>query len=561
MAIIDEVKDSIPMGILNMIKELIVKSVEVVPGKMKEQFATLYSMFGEAEKKQWSDMINKWIDKDLIDDDTGGMLYSLRDETFPMGLITWIILKLQMYMNLIESNMEIVQLDRRYDLMSKTTPNPAPVSNLIQSMIIDPSRASENRKELKKYGYDDTQIDNIILSYYNTVPMELIRINYLRGNIGSDLMYERMRELGYTDTRIQEIIQTWTVLPGPQDLFTMVGHEAFEPDQYKALGLDQEFPADQVQWLEAQGISADWAMKYWISHWQQPSLTQGFDMLHRGAITRNELEMLFKVQEIPNFWREKLLKITYDPYTRVDIRRMHELGVLNAEDIVHAYQDIGYDAEKAVKMAEFTIKLNAEGTKTIANSTVLSSYADDLIERTQAKDLLKQHGMSDDVAEFYLVNKEYERDLKVVNMYIDILEDKYMYNLITESQASSELNKMGLRGSKIEAILEKWRVQKYKTEKKPTHTELDDLLIEGIIGESEWTNGMSELGYNFRYQGWFRKLIDRYVNISQKLPTKAEVISWYKKGLLDEQGFRNEMKLLGYASKYIDLYLATIIKT
>lgn len=364
-----------------------------------------------------------------------------------------------------------------------------------------------------------------------------------------------MRELGYTDTRTKEIVQTWIFYPSPQDLFTMVAREAFEPDQYVKMGLDSEFPAEQVKWLEAQGISQEWAMKYWISHWNEPSIEQAYEMYHRGVIGKEEVELLFKVVEIPPFWRDKLLAIAFNPYTRVDTRRMHQLGVLNDEEVVKAYQDQGYDGDHAVKMAEFTIRENAESQNELNKGTILSAYGDNLINRSSAKEMLIAHHMSDDAAEFFLTNEEYKRDLETVNLYIKILEEKFITNMISESEAKSELLKLNLLATKVDALLEKWSIQKYKYEKKPSKSELDDLLIEGIITETQWTDGMSLLGYSFKYQEWFRALIDRYVSISAKLPTKAELIAWVHKDIIDVPTFRIEMKQLGYGDRYIDFYI------
>jgi len=530
----------------------------VIPGMVQKTIESLGEALQGNATAAWDSTINEWIDKNFCDADTGAMLRNLRDETFPGGLITTMFIRIRMLTTLISSAADIMKLDRQYDLQSRTTPHPAPVDNLVRSMIIDPGRSNENRDQLKRHGYSDQQIDNIILSYYAKVPEGAIRTNYLRGNINSDTMYERMREIGYTDTRIQEIVQTWTLYPGPQDLFSMVAHEAFEPGIYQALGLDEEFPEAQVPWLQAQGISREWAEKYWIAHWEQPSIGQGFEMLHRGVIDRSELDMLFRVVEIPRFWREKLMAITYNPYTRVDTRRMHDMGVLSTEEMVHAYQDQGYDADKAVKMAEFTIKYNAENDKQITRSLILTSYRDGLITRGAAMALLIEAEYSQDLADYYLTHEEYKRDLEVQKMHIDILEEKYQLNLISESELRSGLNSLGLLASKTDAIVEKLTLQTYKKEALPSRTDIDDLLIQGIINEGDWRYIMTRRGYTSEHQGWFLSLIDKYINVSQNLPTKAEVKTWFKKGLIDQAQYRVEMRQLGYAEHYIDLYIQSM---
>ena len=554
----EEVDSRVGLIFQGLSDSIVSKIASVVPNLLIKGVEGLFDTLKETSIQSWYTLIDEWVSKGFCDVDTGEMLKQLRGETHWMGLFTMIYIRLKMTIGLLSSATDVMALDRQYDLMSKTTPNPAPADNLVRSMIIDPARATENRQQMKRLGFDDTQIDNIILSHYNVVQEGAIRINFLRGNIDNDKMYERMRELGYTDTRIAEIIQTWTVYPGPQDLFTMVAHEAFEPDMYGPMGLADEFPAEQLPWLEAQGISKEWAMKYWISHWAQPSLGQGFEMLHRGVIDTQQLDMLFRVVEIPKFWRDKLMAITYNPYTRVDARRMHELGVLGTEELVQAYQDIGYDAAHAVKMAEFTLKYNAEGDKQLTRSIILDSFRTDLISRKDAADLLKEAGYSDDIADFYLTHEEYKQALDEQKIYLGIIEDQYKLNMITETETRSRLNKQNFRGSKIDALLEQWTMEKYKYEDLPTHAELNSLLIEKIINEGQWRDVMTRRGFSFLHQSWYLKLIERAVTVSRALPTKSEITAWYKKKFITEDQYRIEMRQLGYSDYYINLYLQSM---
>jgi hypothetical protein len=545
------------MGI-GFVEKVVTGFIGSVPGFIGNSFEALREMMKAGQDNAWQQTLNEWVDKEFCDDDTANILKQLVHDPFPIGTIVTLMIRIHMFKLLIESAMQIAGLDRQYDLMSKTTPNPAPVENLVASMMIDPARASENRLQLKRHGFDDTQIDNIILSHYAKIPEEYIRINYLRGNIDSDKMYERMRELGYTDTRIQEIIQTWTLYPGPNDLFTMVAHEAFEPEIYTKLGLGSEFPEEQVPWLEAQGISRDWAMKYWIAHWAQPSLEQGFEMLHRGIITRDELDMLFKVVEIPQFWRDKLMQMTYNVYTRVDTRRMHEMGVLTTEELVQAYQDQGYDAEKAVKMAEFTIKYNAESGNSLTRSVILDSFKSDLISRSDALELLQSTGYDENTADFYLTHEEYKLELEVQKMNLKSVEERYKLNFISETQARSALNKLNLRGTKIEALIDEWNLELYKYQDLPTKSELNDMLIDKVIDEGSWRELMSRRGYSYEHQTWYLKMINKYVQGGGTLPSRTDLQTFYKKKLISADEFRTEMRNLGYADRYIELYLNSI---
>jgi len=529
-----------------------------LPGSLPPVLDTLKEWFDRnsptPDKRDFGGWIQSLVDQGEMSQEVGDMLKKLENEPFPANMFFALIIQLQTYQTALKSVLDIYGLRRQYADLAKVTPNPAPVDNLVRSMIIDPGRTTENRRELKKYGFSDRQIDNIILSYYRTVDEGTIRVAYLRGIITEETMYERMRELGYTDTRIKEIVGTWELLPGPQDLFTMVAHEAFEPEMYKKMGLESEFPTEQVEWLKKQGISEEWARKYWISHWQQPSIGQGYEMLHRGVIDLEELDMLYRTVEIPPYWRDKLTAIAYSPYTRVDVRRMHELGVIDDEELIRSYMDLGYDREKAVKMAEFTIKYNSSHEKDLTRSTILSSYEKKLISRRDAKDLLMAQDYSDEVAEYYLTLSDYNADMEVYDLMMENIRETYLMNAITETEARDALNKMGLRGEKTDALIDSWNIQKYKYERLPSLTDLERFLLQGIITEDQFRSVMKQHGYAPAHIEWYLRDLRSPEASSPRIPSRTDLANFLKKKIITEEQWREGMKKLRYDDMYIDWY-------
>ena len=506
----------------------------------------------------WDNWCDKLATDKYIDTDTAQRLKPLSRYRFPWGGVLMMLTLLKVRLTDLSAVLEIYELDRQYDIMGDTTPHPAPVDNLVRSMIIDPGRATENRAQLKKHGYSELQIDNIILSYYRTVDEGTLRTLFLRGIIDTSRLYERMRELGYTDTRTAEIIQTWVVLPGPQDLFMMVAKEAFEPDIYTTLGLDEEFPSEQIKWLEQQGISQEWARKYWIAHWDQPSIGQGFEMLHRGVIDNATLDMLFRAIEIPSFWRDKLTKIAYRPYTRVDTRRMHDLGVLTDQELIESYMAQGYDAEKALKMANFTIKFNAEGNAQLTRSAILESFRESLITHAQAIALLMEQDYSEDLATYYLELEAFRRDKKLRDQKIDNLREQFLLSQITQSAARDQLNQMDLRGEKVDSLMETWLLDAYKYESLPSKSDLDSFLSKGIISEGQYRDYMSRHGFSAILTSRFMEDMQPGSSARDRLPTKADLGKWYKKNVILQPRYRSEMALLGYSDEYIDLYFNSL---
>ncbi len=529
-----------------------------LPGSVQGIYDASKGLVPAFTNEGWDNWTNKLVTDGLIDQDTADRLKPLARYSFPWGGILMILTLLRVKMTDMSTTLDVYALDRQYDVMARTTPHPAPVDNLVRSMIIDPGRATENRAELKKHGYSDLQIDNIILSYYRTVDEGTLRTLFLRGIIDTSRLYERMRELGYTDQRTGEIIQTWVVLPGPQDLFMMVAKEAFEPDIYTTLGLDEEFPSEQIKWLEQQGISQEWARKYWIAHWDQPSIGQGFEMLHRGVIDNATLDMLFRAIEIPSFWRDKLTQIAYRPYTRVDTRRMHDLGVLTDSELIESYMALGYDAEKALKMANFTIRFNAEGNAQLTRSAILESFRESLITHSQAVALLMEQDYSEDLASYYLELEAFRRDKKLRDQKIDNLRDQFLLSQLSRSAVRDQLNQLDLRGEKVDSLMETWTLDAYKYAAIPSKSDLDSFLSKGIITEGQYRDYMARHGFSQTGVSWYLEDMQPGVGARDRLPTKADLGKWYKKNVILQPRYRSEMALLGYSDEYIDLYFNSL---
>lgn len=146
-------------------------------------------------------------------------------------------------------------------------------------------------------------------------------------------------------------------IPPVADIITMAVREAFTPEIAARFGQYQDLPPEFVEWVGKKGLSKEWATRYWAAHWSLPSPQQGFEMLHRGVIGEGELSLLLRALDIMPFWRDKLIQISYNPLTRIDVRRMYNLYVLNEEEVTQAYREIGYNETNAVRLTTFTKEL------------------------------------------------------------------------------------------------------------------------------------------------------------------------------------------------------------
>jgi len=431
-----------------------------------------------------------------------------------LGVIFELVIGIQLALNFLSIMQSQIQAGTVHELNRKFRPTLLDIPSLLRALFIAPELSSEIIERLKKNGLSDEDIQYAIISNYSLYDINMIRTLYLRGVLDEAKLYERMRELGFTDTRIQEIKESFDIIPSPSDILHMVAKEAFEPDMIEKIGLGDEFPTEQVQWLKKQGLSEEWARRYWYAHWEQPSIQMGFEMLHRGIITWDELDMLFRAVEIPPFWRRKLTEMAYNPYTRVDTRRMYQLGILSEQEVYKSYLDQGYDEEKAMKMTQFTIAYVTEEPKELTRTQIEQGYERKLIDRAEAVDLLRSIGYTKDHAEYLLTLKDYDSAMKQQERIIQKIGDRYKDNLITRDQALDLLTKAGTPARRIGELLEDWDVDRQQDVKLHSKTDLGKMYINKIINEDTYRMEMKKIGY-----AWNQ--IDRYLELMKKTKKPA----------------------------------------
>lgn len=286
-------------------------------------------------------------------------------------------------------------------------------------------------------------------------------------------------------------------IPPLADIITMAVREAFTPEIANRFGQYQDLPSEFVSWVGKKGLSKDWAERYWAAHWSLPSPQQGFEMLHRGIISTDELALLLRALDIMPFWRDKLIQMSFEPFTRVDVRRMYQLGVLDEAGVTKAYRDIGYDETNATKLTEFTVKQTRQTLSRFTSNDIISAYTKHFIDSGQAQSFLRHIGIKDAEIDNIIASAGYKRDWAEKQERIDAVENLYKKGTYTEVQARSALSGLGLPSDHITTLLQQWAL---KASAAPvatwTATQTLSFLKKKLITSDRASREFSALGYD-----------------------------------------------------------------
>lgn len=402
----------------------------------------------------------------------------------------------------------IQRMNKKY---SPTVPAP---ESIARTSFIAPEIHDRVVDAMKRSGLSQEDIELVFVSMYTLESPNEIQQLFWRGEITKDQAINRMSEAGYTPTRTAELMQLWERIPGLADIVRYLGKEAFEPEMIQKFGLLEDYPRGEAEkWAAKQGLAPEWAEKEWIAHWRDIGIAPVLEGLHRRTVLNNGQKVdagfvndYMRLIEIPGPVRDLIEKTSYNPYTRVDARRMHDMGVLGDDELIGVYMDQGYDLEHATNMALFTIRYNSREGKTFTQSDVEKAYEDGDLTFDQSGELLVQAGFTADYAAFILRRVDTEKARASRLDATEIIKARYLSHLVNEPETRTRLLGVGFGNARASELLDKWNAQRISNAKLPSKTDLDKMLKHQIINEDAYQSEMTKLGYAKGYIEWYLKL-------------------------------------------------------
>lgn len=286
-------------------------------------------------------------------------------------------------------------------------------------------------------------------------------------------------------------------IPPVADIITMAVREAFTPEIAQRFGQYEDYPAELEQWGEKKGLSADWTKRYWASHWSLPSVQQGFEMLHRGVIGEDDLNMLLRALDIMPFWRDKLRQIAYRRLTRVDVRRMYRTGVLTEAEVFEAYTEQGYNPRDARRMSDFTVQQTLATQSKFTARDVVAAFSKYMITRAEAESLLRAVGVRSENVSYIISTAEYKRSWELTDSRIAAIRNLYKKGVYDDSHARSELLRLDLPAVRVDVLMEQWYIdEKDKPPRYWTTAQTLSFMKEGLITLERGKQELTNIGYD-----------------------------------------------------------------
>jgi len=349
---------------------------------------------------------------------------------------------------------------------------------------------------------------------------------YYKGILSEEDFKAVMRKLGFSDTYINALKQDYLYYPSPTDFIRFSVREVFSDDKETLEALRAEFPNEIVEYAQKAGMSKEVLEWYWMAHWELPSPTQVYEMLHRlnpevlavrGKAYEEmglDLEQLktdlrtvefyLKQADYDKRWRQRLLAISYSPITRVDLRRIYELGLIDDNELLARLMEIGYTKADAQKLVEFYKTYKVSEEKDLTRTQILQLWSIGEITDKECKEMLMRLGYDDVEAEFLITLEKYKLAEKELNDMIEVYVYQFEEGLISEEELVAKLDELGIRA-----------------------TRRDKIVVDAV----------------------------RRRNRKIRLPSKEDIVKWYNQKLITEEKARELLTRINIPEEFHDLYL------
>jgi len=355
-------------------------------------------------------------------------------------------------------------------------------------------------------GLDRAHMDQLILLAGEPPGMGELFDLLNRGIITEDDVRQGLKESRVKNKYIDNLMKLRFIIPPLSDIVRMAVRDAWRDDVAGKYGYDQDYPQEFAANAQKLGLDPDWAKRYWRAHWELPSVNEVFEMLHRSSetgVTSADVEEYLRINDYPSYWRDKLLKISYEVFTRVDVRRMYKLGVLDRDGVKRAYLDLGYDETRAEKLTDFTVKYEDE-TGQINPDTLSRRLFDAVLrlyvagKRTDAdvRAAGQSVGYSTEVIESELKIAQLQREIKnkvddaesvgltssaLKREIINTLETLYSRGQRDINQVEQQLRDLGLDGQPLALEMQVMTLKRELYYKPPAYEKARELSTNSIL--------------------------------------------------------------------------------
>lgn len=351
-------------------------------------------------------------------------------------------------------------------------------------------------------------VPNDAIPWYSEIGKPLLDDSTLtqlmwRGEITDFNVSTELKKRGMDEKHIEQWKQVRQVIPSPNELISIAVREGFNDAVARQFGYDEDYPVLAAAYAKQGGMDNKFFRAAWRAHWNLPGLVQVREMYHRGIINEDDLRVYLKAADLPIFWRNAIIKWMDRVVTRVDARRMYDLGIWDEARVFAHHKELGYNDDDAADMTMWVALNYMSDDRDLTKSDVLTMYQDGILNEFEATGYLTALDYKPSAISLMLAHRELKRDEEYERQIISNVKALFIGGLYDRTDVFAKLGKIATPDAVIKQNLAVWDLEKERKVRVPTTTQLRDMVYEDVITVDTFIAEMRNKKYPDKYINWY----------------------------------------------------------
>lgn len=355
---------------------------------------------------------------------------------------------------------------------------------------------------------------------------------------------DELAKVGYVDKKEMEaLVELSRWIPNPPDTVRFMVRDVFDPRAVQVGDLDKDFetkfygpggkanPGPAAAYFKAFGLDEETAKLFWRAHWELPSPTQLYEMLHRlrpdrpeynqwkaayntapnqaeflalnpepPVVTFDDVRECLELDDKAPAWIDRLMAISYNPMTRTDAIGAFMANVMSAEELHHRLRDTGLDEPTAKRTVELQSALRA---RRVANVTgvwtvrkICNAYREGAINGVQADGLLLPLIPDPQQRASVISGTDTERQANVNRARLKALRRRFIQGYHTNAVAFAQLVAMGMAPPVAQQLVDLWDQEHRYPRREATAKMISEWVTQRILSADAAFTRLGNLGYS-----------------------------------------------------------------
>jgi hypothetical protein len=193
------------------------------------------------------------------------------------------------------------------------------------------------------------------------------------------------------------------------------------------------------------------------------------------------------------FWRQRLMAISYNPLTRVDLRRAYETDNITFERLVAGLQDRGYAPADAQSLADFYYSATVQ---TMARRPIVNQWVKTGFDLKLLRKSLQLSGGREDLIDDVVEIADVRRKIAVQQECLEAIKRGYISHFLEEQEARQRLAKLGFDGPTQDEFIANWTCVRDSKSRVESASDVCTAFKVGLITAKDAVKSLRQLGYN-----------------------------------------------------------------